>query len=338
MERYDEGWVARYVEGDLSPAELAEFEAAMTADAELAVSVALYREVKATLQQRLPEDKTKAALEQRLAGLNKEYFAGGGVDSTGLSQVEPAGESRLDATSKSQVDSAGESRLDVAGENEVNVAGKSRVDSARESRLDAAGKSQADSTGLSQVEPAGESQAGARGKTQPSAGTAPVRRMPPMRWLSVAAALVCLAVGVFLLSRPSLDKKLQELGQIEMTGVAERGANTDTLLQQAAVFFNQQKFTQALPLLNQVVAIDTTSQLALFYRGVAAWHTRDLTLARLTLTQVYNNGSLLKNQAAFYMALTYAREDKKIALEWLHQIPASEPEYLKAKALEDAIK
>jgi len=248
MATYDNEWIVRYVDGELSPEELGPFEAEMRADAGLAAKVALYREVKGVLSERLPGDRTREELAQRMAGLNKEYFGG-------------------------------------------------------EAR-------------------------GARGS-----------RPVIIRRLVTVAAAACILVAVVMLWPGDRGRRIDELGQTEMIGITERGDQTDTLLQNAAVFFNRKQFDKALPLLERAVAADSGSQLAIFYRGVAAWHTGDIALARRSLQQVYDQGSVLQSQAAFYMALTYVGEkNKEKALEWLGKIPATDAEYLKAKELEGLLK
>ena len=247
MATYDNQWIIRYVDGELSPEELGPFEATLQTDAELATEVARYRELKAVLRERLIEDETRSALVARIARLNRQYFA-------------------------------------------------------------------------------------------TSSSTA-VRRIPVVRWLLPVAAAACILVAVVLLWPADYTHQLDRLGQTEMIGITERGVQTDTLLQRASVFFNRQQFDRALPLLNQAVAADSSSQLALFYRGIAAWHTGDLPLARTSLQQVYEKNSLLKNEAAFYMALIFAKEKNKAsALDWLQKIPLAAPDRLKANELEKIIK
>ena len=250
MASYDSQWIIRYVDGELSPEELGPFVAAMHSDPQLAAEVGLYRELKAVLKERLPEDETREGLTQRTARLNKQYF-------------EPLA-------------------------------------------------------------------------THPPVAS---RKIPVFRWLTPVAAAACILVVAVLLWPGDYNHKLDRLGETDMIGITERGVQSDTLLQKASVFFNQKQFEKALPLLNQAVTADSNSQLALFYQGIAAWHTGDLQLARTSLQQVYDKGSLLKSDAAFYMALTYAKEkNKTMAMEWLQKIPTTASEYLKASELEKVIK
>ncbi|HEY6900454.1 MAG TPA: hypothetical protein VI233_07420 [Puia sp.] len=248
MATYDKEFIIRYADDELSEEERRQFEADLRTDPSLAAEVSLYRELKTTLQQRLPVDEGAAALRSTVEELNKKHFA------------PPA-----------------------------------------------------------QANPA----------------LAPIRRIPTTRWLAGAAAAIVIAASIYLLLPSS---SLESLGRTEMINTTERGANTDTLLQQAAVFFNQQDFAKALPLLDKAVQSDS-SQLALFYRGIAEWHTHTNEAARKDLAIIYNSESLLRYEAAFYIALTYASEkNNPSALEWLQKIPEGTPVSDRAKTLENKLK
>lgn len=74
MATYNTEYIARYLDNELTPQERQQFEADLQKDASLAAEVAVYREAIASLQQRLPQDDTKAALRNSLQQLNKQHF------------------------------------------------------------------------------------------------------------------------------------------------------------------------------------------------------------------------------------------------------------------------
>src|SRR5882762_6200458 len=74
MATYTTEFIARYLDNELSPQERQQFEADLQKDASLAAEVAMYKEAIASLQQRLPQDDTKAALRNNLQQLNKQHF------------------------------------------------------------------------------------------------------------------------------------------------------------------------------------------------------------------------------------------------------------------------
>jgi hypothetical protein len=244
MAAYDKEVIIRYADNELSEEERRQFEADLSADPAMAAELALYLELRQTLQQRLPQDEGADALRSTTSEFNKQYF--GGAD--------------------------------------------------RRPAL--------------------------------------VRRIA---FSAAAAACVILVIGLFLL--PGGDRGLDRLGRTEMVNITSRGGNTDTLLQQAAGYFNSRQFGKALPLLDKAVAADTGSQLALFYRGVTEWHTGSADQARKDLTKVYNGESLLRYEAAFYIALSYAGEKKDAAArEWLDRIPEGTPVSSRANQLRDKLK
>ena len=164
------------------------------------------------------------------------------------------------------------------------------------------------------------------------------KRISMTQWMTGMAAAASVILAVVLLW-PSGKGSLDSLGRTEMIGTTERGGNADSLLQQASVYFNQQQFDKALPLLDKAVKADSSSQLALFYRGVAAWHTGAEDAARKDLEQVYKGGSVLQYEAAFYMALSYAgQKNKPAAKQWLDKIPEGTPVSEKARELAGKLK
>ncbi|MFT3826928.1 MAG: tetratricopeptide repeat protein [Chitinophagaceae bacterium] len=149
------------------------------------------------------------------------------------------------------------------------------------------------------------------------------------RIVAVAAVLV---IGIMVWQLR--DSYLNKYGDITMVATAERGNGSDTLLQQATVFFNNKEFDKALPLLDKAVLADSADQLALFYRGIALLHTQSVDAARKDLEKIYNGESLMRYEAAFYLAISYAEEkNKETAIAWLKKIPAGTPVSEKAQAL-----
>ena len=76
MATYNQEDIIRYVENEMSPAERQQMEADLQQDAALAAGISLYRELKGTLEQRLPGADGEAALRGTLAGMRGTYFAG----------------------------------------------------------------------------------------------------------------------------------------------------------------------------------------------------------------------------------------------------------------------
>ncbi|SFG92157.1 hypothetical protein [Pedobacter insulae] len=64
-------WVARYVEGDMDDAEVADFESRLADDAELQQNLSNYKDIHQSLKMKLSDNEE---LEHTLKGLNKQYF------------------------------------------------------------------------------------------------------------------------------------------------------------------------------------------------------------------------------------------------------------------------
>ncbi|HEY4205864.1 MAG TPA: hypothetical protein VGM31_03585 [Puia sp.] len=79
MATYTNEDIVRYVEGELSSEEKQKMEDDLRTDAALAESVALYRQLKGTLEQRLPAGEGAAALRRTLGDMRGKYFAGAGI-------------------------------------------------------------------------------------------------------------------------------------------------------------------------------------------------------------------------------------------------------------------
>lgn len=259
MASYDKEYIIRYVENELTAGERQQFEADMQKDASLEAEVALCRELKAILQQRLPQDDAVLALRNTLQRLNTKYFA-------------PDASSASGSTTN---------------------------------------------TGF-----------------VPLSSPRSAKRIPLSRYLGGMAAAASVILATVLLWPSGKGGYLDRLGRTEMISTTERGGNADSLLQRASVYFNKQEFDKALPLLDQAVKEDSSSQLALFYRGMARWHTGAVDAARKDLEEVYMGGSALQYEAAFYMALSYAgQKNKAAAIEWLKKIPEDAPVSGKVKEL-----
>src|SRR4051794_18134702 len=102
MATYSNEDIVRYVEDEMSSEEKQKMEEDLRADASLAESVELYRQLKATLEQRLPGASEEEALRRTLSGMRGKHFgaAGGGGIGTGVagntgSGDEPGGSGRV---------------------------------------------------------------------------------------------------------------------------------------------------------------------------------------------------------------------------------------------------
>jgi tetratricopeptide (TPR) repeat protein len=88
MSIYTNEDIVRYVEDEMSFEEKQKMEEDMRSDAALSESVALYRQVRETLEQRLPTDGDAAAFRRKLDAMRGKYFAGSGGNGTSGGDID----------------------------------------------------------------------------------------------------------------------------------------------------------------------------------------------------------------------------------------------------------
>jgi cytochrome c-type biogenesis protein CcmH/NrfG len=159
--------------------------------------------------------------------------------------------------------------------------------------------------------------------------------MKRFRWLGVAAAAIII---LFITSRIWYTNKIdlyEQYAYVQMPGTAERGATSDTLLQQATEDFNNKNYSAAIPLFQTLLQKDPQNSFVHYYYTIALLENGQIDQSRVGLAQLYEGNSLFKYDAAFYMGLSYLKEnDKKTCKEWLEKIPKDADVYGKAKELE----
>lgn len=164
-------------------------------------------------------------------------------------------------------------------------------------------------------------------------GKAPAKVVAMNRYLRYAMAAAMLVIALFIW-KPWQGDLYEQYGEIQMLNPTERGNNNDSLLQQAAIAFNQKEYTTAATYLYTVRSQQPDDSFTEFYYGVALMHSGKTAEARQVLEALYNGESVFKYEAAFQMALSYLKEENKTATrEWLQKIPVDAANYGKAQEL-----
>lgn len=154
------------------------------------------------------------------------------------------------------------------------------------------------------------------------------------RWITAVAAVLIMAVLLTVWQPWKKEDLYIQYADIQMPGIAERGATTDSLLKQAVQNFNNKKFADAIPDFETVLKDSSQNALVQYYYAIALLQNDDIGKARLQLTLLCNGTSLFKYDAAFYMALSFLKEKNMAACkEWLNKIPAGTGAYTKAQDL-----
>jgi tetratricopeptide (TPR) repeat protein len=157
--------------------------------------------------------------------------------------------------------------------------------------------------------------------------------VPLYKWIggAVAAAVVLLMIWLQPWGQQDL---YQQYAQVQMVAAAERGNETDTLLQQATLLFNQGNYAGAQPYLEAAIASQPANALTSFYYAVTLIATNEPVKARALLAPIYEGTSVVKYDAAFFMALSYLKEkDVAACRQWLEKIPEGTSRYAAAQEL-----
>lgn len=144
-----------------------------------------------------------------------------------------------------------------------------------------------------------------------------------LRRYYIAAASIAAITAFVLFWSPWQQDVYQQFGVQEMVSPAERGSASDTLLQSASEHFNHHRYQQAIDDLNKVIEHHPEDAFAIYYRGLSYLENKQHDYARADLEMIYNGESVFKYDAAFYIALSYYKENKKDQCRsWLDKIPA----------------
>ncbi|NSL90128.1 tetratricopeptide repeat protein [Chitinophaga solisilvae] len=153
----------------------------------------------------------------------------------------------------------------------------------------------------------------------------------PIRNLIILVALIAAGIAVLLYVSPWRKNIYRQYASTEM-----QSPDTDSLRlpEEAIRQFDRGHYSDAIRILNQTLAQYPGNLYARYYRGVCRVDLNQLNPAREDLLTVFGQSALLRNEAAFYMALSYLKEGRKQqCLDWLLKIPPEASNYLKVQKL-----
>lgn len=149
------------------------------------------------------------------------------------------------------------------------------------------------------------------------------------------AAIAAAIILVVLIWRPWGKPDLyRQYASLQMDAVAVRGGTQDSLKQEVVRRFNNKEFAASIPLFENLLRNDTGNAHLQFYYAVALMQVDRLVESRTQLMQLHNGASVFRDQATFFMALSYLKE-KNILLtkEWLNKISQDSDVYSRAQEL-----
>ena len=154
---------------------------------------------------------------------------------------------------------------------------------------------------------------------------------PYLKWLSGIAAV--LVIGLLLWAPWNSNLYEQYAGNNQML-VAERGVEQDNDLDKAAALYNEKKFAEAQPVLENLSLKHPNDAMISYYYAQTLIETANLNKARAVLQNVYQGDSAFKYDAAYAIAMSFLKVNEKAECKlWLQKIPEGTTNYQKAKDL-----
>jgi hypothetical protein len=151
-----------------------------------------------------------------------------------------------------------------------------------------------------------------------------------LRWVSGVAAVLVLGM---LIWAPWKGDLYEQFNAAPEMNVAERGAEK-TDLDEAATLFNGKKYNEAKVALAKLNGADPQNAMVAYYYGVILMETNEVAKGRLLLEDLFKGESVYKYDAAYAVAMSYLKEDKKADTKfWLEKIPDGAVQYEKAQQL-----
>lgn len=157
----------------------------------------------------------------------------------------------------------------------------------------------------------------------------PVKFKSYIKWIVLAAVLI---VGLFVWA-PWSSGLYNKYAISKQMSVAERGESAGVLTK-AAELYNSGDYDDARKIMQKEYMGNPQDPLLSYYFSITLIENSQEHEARTVLAKLYEGESAFKYDAAFYVALSYIKQDnKKEALIWLSKIPEGTANYEKAKEL-----
>lgn len=163
--------------------------------------------------------------------------------------------------------------------------------------------------------------------------------MSTVKWIALIA--IALIFSGLLIWSPWQPAKLADAGMIKMSNANTGERAISNKYADIIERFNDGKYEEALPLLNNALTEQPEDLYIRYYRGLAFLNLKYLGSARRDLLKVYTENDPKMYEAAYFIALSYTAEEddyRESALKWLHKIPKESAMYTKAQALETSLK
>lgn len=148
---------------------------------------------------------------------------------------------------------------------------------------------------------------------------------PIINWMTGISAVLLLSFLIWASWRNNL---YSEYAGNSAMSVTKRSAEKKTDLDKAAQFYNNKNFNAAKPLLEKQYKAEPENAIIAYYYGNTLVETNNVDDARTVLNRIYSGNSAFKYDAAYSIALSYLKNDRKAECNvWLQKIPAGTAHY-----------
>ncbi|PWS26457.1 hypothetical protein DHW03_16905 [Pedobacter yonginense] len=156
---------------------------------------------------------------------------------------------------------------------------------------------------------------------QPFVEEAKVGTLKPLfNWLTGVLATLLL---VFLIWAPWRTNLYNQYADGRAMNISPSKGINNNDLENAALYYNQRNFYAAKPLLQKQYQANPKNAMLAYYYGNSLIETNNLDQARAILNPIYAGKSAFKYDAAYAIALSYLKNDRKQDTKiWLQKIPA----------------
>lgn len=149
------------------------------------------------------------------------------------------------------------------------------------------------------------------------------------KWFAIAAVFVVF-IGIWFLN--SGNPSYADYNQHENANFVERGSVIKDL-KQAQEAFNNKKYEQAIPLFQKVLTEYKRPEIELYY-GISLLEVNKTSEAATVFNELKNGKSVYKEDAIWYLALVYLKQEKyEECKSYLKKITKDSEKYSKAQRL-----
>ncbi len=153
------------------------------------------------------------------------------------------------------------------------------------------------------------------------------------RWIALAASVTLIGAAIWFFSRTETAPTYQQYAQHTPLSLTVMG-NTEQSKTDAQTAFDQKDYARALAALEQVLASEPENIKAKLYQGICLLELKRSVEARAVLEPLSAGNSALREDANWYIGLSYLQENNTAACKTaLAKIAAGEAHYKDAQEI-----